>query len=848
MYRNFIFSIAGVAFLVLLQTAGCTSREKDHHPSQLKPSEEFFAARNFPHFEEAGEAFLQALDAARASAVLRDPSPPGFDTPWQQVGPRNIGGRINTIARHPNDAGTYLAGLVAGGIFKTTDGGATWYPVFDDQPVLSISRIVFDPSSPGVVYAATGDPNISSYIFLGQGIYKSTDDGESWSLLGLDDAGIINALAIDPSNPQILYAGSMGIPLRPGSERGFYRSEDGGLTWEKTLYLSQEAGITDILIDPDDPEVVFACGWHRVRNQAVSIVSGPLSRVYRSKDRGLTWDTLTSGLPQGSFSRPAIAWSQGRFFVRMVGTNQQLEGIYASDDQGDSWYPVPLTDLPANALGGFGWYFGKFVVNPQNMADIFLLGVDLWRTRNGGLQWEKATPFWWVYDVHADKHDLVFTPEGHLVLATDGGLYRSLDDGETWARMDDIPNTQFYRIAWNPHDPEMTAGGSQDNGTTVGTGNPHQWEHIYGGDGFQPAFHPEYPEIMFAEWQNGNLVQSSDYGFNFVDFTEGVNPSDNTAWDTPYFVSMHPPHAMWLGTNRVYRNDNPYIPQWYPVSDKLTDPAEPWLRSTHVITALGESPLVPGRVYAGTGDGRLWGRDPQTDAWTFIADGLPQRFVTSCQGSPTWPDRVFVTHSGYKYNQFASHVHRSEDGGQTWTSINGDLPPLAVNDLVVLPGHGDSILFAATDAGIYGTVDGGQSWHPLGTGMPAVPVYDMTWNAGLHTLVAGSHARSAFALPLAAITDPPVSVQPASSAHKAWRLFPNPGQGTVAYLQRSSDGPKPSGTWRCYNSDGQLAGQGTLPEGAFKVNLPVSGWSPGVYFFDIISGDTREVVKWIKTE
>lgn len=826
-------------------TSGCTDEcvEDLLIEHYLKPSEWFHYVRNYPAFDEAVDGYLQAKAWHREHASLRGERPQGFDTPWVSRGPYNIGGRINTIARHPTEPLVYLAGLTAGGVFKTVDGGANWYPVFDGMPVMAISKIVWDPEDTEVVYVATGDPNISAYVHLGLGLYKSMDAGETWQLLGLEDVGVISAFALDPDEPSTMYAGSMGIVLRPGEERGLYRSEDGGITWQKTLFLSDLAGITDILVDPVDPDVVYASGWRRVRNHAMSIVTGPESRIYRSQDRGMTWDTLTNGLPTGPQSRTGLAWSQGSLFVQFVGTNQQLEGIYRSDDQGDSFAAIPQEGLAANALGGFGWYFAKLRINPYDKNDIFLLGVDLWRTRNSGLSWARATPPWWTYEVHADKHDLFMPAPGVIVLATDGGTYLSLDDALTWSRMDDIPSTQFYRIAYNMHDPSFWVGGSQDNGTTGGYTNPAAWERIFGGDGFQPAFHPLHPELFYAMWQNGNLVMSADYGVTFDEFKNGIQATDRTGWDTPFFISTHPPHGMYIATDRVYINENPFEANWTAISDQLTDPAEPFFPGTHVVTELGESPLVPGLVFAGTGDGRVWKGELTTGNWTNITAGLPEQYVTSCQGSPTYPDRIFVTYSGYRYNSFVPHIHRSDDGGANWVSINGDLPPFAVNDLVILPDTEDMILFAATDAGVYATVNGGENWHLLGDGLPEVPVYDIAHNPALNLLMAGTHARSFFTIDLSSIWDGWVPVATPEPASFYVDVYPNPVSGDLLHVEHRSGGGDLRWQYHLYDASGKLTRNWGAPSGGNRQSLELGLIHNGVYFLHIEGTRSREIRK-----
>lgn len=769
--------ILPVLFLFLL---GSCSLE--HHPqtqAELKPFEEYYLLRNYPNMDSGAEGYIQALEMTRTMAGQRGNAPEGFDAPWINKGPNNVGGRVNTLVRHPADSNMLFSGLTAGGIFKSINGGASWYPVFDDQPALSISFIRIHPTDPSVIYAGTGDPNISSYVFLGKGLFRSLDYGESWSYVGLEDAGILSDLVIHPTNPDTLYVGSMGIPMRRGEERGLYRSYDGGKNWEKVLYLSDEAGITDILVSPDNPSVIFACGWHRVRNQAESIVNGNMSRLYRSMDGGNTWSVIQNGLPNEPLSRSGLAWSQGQVFVLFVGTNQNLKGIYRSQDAGNTWTQIPtdqdLNGLPGNALGGFGWYFGKLAVNPSDSNDIFLLGVDLWRTTNGGLNWQKSTPSWWVFDVHADKHDLAFHPGGRIDLATDGGAYTSLDGGTNWSDLDNFPASQFYRVALNPHDESQLTGGLQDNGTVTGWNDPDKWKRLFGADGFQPVFHPVYPDVMYAEWQGGGLVVTTNSGEDWDDFTDGIDPADRVGWDAPYFISAHAPHPLYHGTNRVYRNSDHFTAAWLPISDKLTNEVEMFHPGTHVITAMGESPLVPGVVLAGTGDGHMWITQNDGQTWDDVTAGLPERYVTDCTGSPTSAQRIFVSHSGYRYNEFFSHLHRSDDAGLNWIDISGDLPPLGINTFVVLPATGDSILFVGTDAGVYGTIDGGISWYKLGTGMPDVPVYDMVYQASSQTLVIGTHARSMFTISLEDILTPMnTTVQGVLSTVLDWRLRSNP--------------------------------------------------------------------------
>ncbi|MCF8237065.1 MAG: hypothetical protein K9I85_02835 [Saprospiraceae bacterium] len=836
-------------FLIAVLFAACQAREEVIPSTALKPFEEYYLLRNFPNLEGGAEGFLQAKALTRAMASQRNDAPYGFDASFVNRGPDNIGGRVNTLIRHPEDSNMIFSGLTAGGIFKSIDGGASWYPVFDDQITLSISFIRIDPKNPAVIYAGTGDPNISSYVFLGQGLYRSTDYGESWANVGLQDAGILSDLVIHPDHPDTLYVASMGIPMRRGVERGLYRSYDGGQNWDKVLYLSDEAGITDILINPDNPNILFACGWHRVRNQAESIVNGNLARVYRSLDGGDTWTKLDNGLPDEPLSRSGLAWSQGRVFVLFVGTNQNLKGVYSSTDNGTSWQEIPtdqdLNGLPSNALGGFGWYFGKMAVNPHDAEDIFILAVDLWRTIDGGNNWFRSTPEWWVYNVHADKHDLTFHPNGRVDLATDGGAYTSWDGGNSWEDLDEFPASQFYRIALNPHDPDQLSGGLQDNGTVRGWNAPASWERVYGGDGFQPAYHPVLADVFYAEWQGGSMVVTTDGGDNWDDFTNGIDPNDRVGWDAPYFISVHPPYPMYHGTNRIYRNMDHFNANWISISGKLTDTVEQFYPGTHVITALGESPLVPGTVLAGTGDGHLWITQDDGQSWNDVTTGLPERYVTSCQGSTEELNRIFVSHSGYRYNEFISHFHRSDDAGKTWIDISGDLPPLGVNTFVVIPETGDSIILVGTDAGIYGTVDGGEQWFPFGSGMPAIPVYDMKYQPITQTLVIGTHARSMYTVSLKELLEPVnTAIQLPKNGLQAWRIQGNPASSNIHLV---STGTFPSGTILLSLVDpvgksilNQML-QGDVKSGQ-KIDIDLPTVQTGLYYLSIQQGEKRQVL------
>jgi len=783
MKKTLTTSLFGLLIAILITscaTEPVATPQNNRWDTKHIPSEQFLLQRSYPDKQFDLRAYTRALEQARDQQSSGDR---GIDAEWTVQGPGNIGGRVTSIAVHPTNENIIYAGFADGGVFKTTDGGNSWLPIFDDQLFLAIGTIVLDPVDPNTVYVGTGDPNISGLPSIGDGLYKSTDGGTNWTHLGLEAQRIISKVAIDPTDTDVLYVACMGLPFGPTPDRGVYKSTDGGQNWDQILYLSDTTGVIDMMMNPENPQVLYAAGWDRIRNNSRSLTSGKGARIYRTTDGGENWVKLENGLPGGEQSRIGLAMSGLNpevVFAMVVNSNFNLEGIYKSTDSGDNWSAIPTDEyannLDGGALGGFGWYFGKLRVNPKDDNDIYLLGIDLWRTTDNGNFWDQAAPQWWTYEVHADKHDLLFTVGGNLILGTDGGVYKSTDNADTWVDIENIPTTQFYRVGYNPHEPDFYYGGAQDNGTTGGNANDiNAWPRIYGGDGFQPAFDPIDPMKMYAETQNGGLVFSVDGGYDWRFGQEGLS-GDRRNWDMPYIISPHSNQVLYTGTYRAYRGaTGADTLVWNVISDDLTEGTDD---RYHTITTLDESPVLQGLLYYGAVDGYVNRRDPETGVWSSIAAGLPQRYVTDIKASPDFQDGVYITHSGYKDNDYIPHIHRSSDRGQNWEDISGDLPELAVNDIYILPNNQDSVLFAATDGGVYASLNRGQNWSRLGTGMPFIPVFDLELNVARNELIAGTFARSIMTFPLDSLgvsSDIMVAVNPVPLPARTFvKLSPNP--------------------------------------------------------------------------
>ncbi|MBI1226825.1 MAG: T9SS type A sorting domain-containing protein [Bacteroidetes bacterium] len=836
-----------LVYFAIISLTACQTEDKVSEFSESDfPNENFFLQRAYPDDFMDIKAYESGMAEARIMGSQRGI---GFDAEWTVQGPGNIGARVNTMAVNPQNENIIFAGFSSGGLWRTIDAGQNWEPVFDTQTWPSIGVVTFDPTNPQTIYVGTGDPNISFYPMLGDGIYKSTDGGDTWTHIGLDAQRVITKIVVNPANPNIIFASSMGMPFIRDNERGLYRTTDGGANWQQVLFISDQAGVTDLVMDPFDPNVLYASGWDRVRSNQESTISGPGAKVFKTVDGGDTWTQLTNGLPSDNMSRTGLAISKltpGLVYSMFVGTDLELAGIFKTTDAGDNWEPIDIFGAEGS-MSGQGWYFSQLRTSPTNDDELYLLGLELYRGYPELGFWEQLGPPWWTYEVHADKHDLVVTNSGNLYLATDGGAYKSMDAGNTWQDIENIPTTQFYRVAFNPHEPENYYGGAQDNGTTGGNANaPNDWPRIYGGDGFQAIFHPTDPLVFYAETQNGGLVVTDDGGGSFYDAKFGIDENDRRNWDMPVAMSNHNPEILYTGTYRMYRSTEGTIPFWEAISDDLTDGLI-FNPRHHNISAISESPLEPGLVYVGTSDGNVHRNDGDDFMWTNISAGLPDRYVTDVEASPTNQNWVYVTHSGYRDNEFIPRVHRSTNQGQTWEDISSNLPNIAVNNLFVLPGHGDSVLFVATDAGIYATLNGGQEWSRLGTNMPYIPSFDLDWNPVQNTLIAGTFARSIMTYPIDSLLTQPVSaVKNNLAALKDLKISPNPATDKILVTASLASADQVT-ELAIFDLHGRQFGTSkTTQEKQINQSFEVGALPAGQYFLRLKSGDKVGVSRFIK--
>jgi photosystem II stability/assembly factor-like uncharacterized protein len=713
------------------------------------PSDWFLVQRAWPQRDVKPASRRAAWRHAEAMHAVAAPFGRAAGAAWMFAGPTNIGGRIADVACHPGDPSTCWVGAAEGGVMKTTDGGATWIPTMDSESSLSIGDIAVDPSDPSVLYVGTGEPNGGggSVTYGGTGIFKSTDGGASWANVGLPDSRFIGRVVVDPQSSSRVFVAVLGALFSTSPERGVYRSTDAGASWAQVLALNDSTGAVDVVCHPTDPGIVYAALWQRLRTPGNLSYGGDGSGLWRSTDGGDTWNELTNGLPSGpSVGRIGLAIAESDpdvlYAIYAEADPGAFAGLYRTTDGGDTWTRTNDSAL-SNVFATFGWWFGNVRVDPTDPDVVFAVGYEVWRSLNGGASWANIGS-----SMHVDHHALDFAPNGDLYEGNDGGMYKSVNGGVSWAKLPDLPATQFYAIDVDEQNPQRLYGGAQDNGTNrTLTGNLDDWANILGGDGFTCLVDPVNNAYVYAEWQNGNLYRSTNGGASFQWAQSGLSGRRN--WSMPVVLDPGNPATLYAGTDRVFRSVS-RAATWSVVSPDLTNGPGPGNRTFGTITTLAVAPTDGNVVWAGTDDANVWVTTNGGGTWTHVSSGLPQRWITRVAVDPADATVAYVTVSGFRWDEPQPHVFRSTDFGATWTDVSGNLPEAPVNDIVVDPDD-SSVLWVATDFGVYGSTDTGTTWSVLGTGLPNVVVSDLRLHQPTRTLVAGTYGRSMWKLDLGSV-------------------------------------------------------------------------------------------------
>ncbi len=762
------FTIAGVFATILLTAIWLCIPDRGLKPlktmpaphgkyNQPYPGDWMLRQRAYPHDMVNPAAVTRGLKQARK---LRAEIPLSKNAvSWEMAAQTSVPGRVIHLAQGAGNR--IFAGTPSGGLWRSQDEGASWQAVFDDMPSLSIGGIAAAPSSPNVLYVGTGSGNGSynSVLYPGAGVFKSTDSGDSWTPVGLEATRFIGRVVVHPTNPDIVFVAAMGPIQFESADRGLYRSKDGGLHWEKVLFVNEATGCIDVAIDPNNPNRLYAATWQRQRSKFGREYTGPGSALWRSDDGGESWTAMANGLPeQGDLGRMGLAIAPSSpNILYAVGSDKdhELEGVYKSVDSGDSWTKINTGNM-SGMYSGFGWYFCNVRVHPKNPDKVFVMGVRLFQSEDGGTSWRQYDNTVPVqlrndpdYQVHVDYHDLIFTGEDGEIgyVANDGGVYRSEGEAILWKAVGTPPDAQFYTAEIDPNSPDRVFGGLQDNGVQFNNaGSTSPWTFIFGGDGMQIQVHPENSLSIFMESQWGFLYHA--YNWEYYPVYEELDENDRFEWNTPILLDPTDPNTLYVGSQRLWRASDiqPGVYDFRPISGDLSKGGIPGSTSAGAITAFDVAASDSNVIIAGTNDGNAWATSDGGENWRQLS-GLPDRWVTGVAVDPQDPNTAYITFSGYYDVDYQPHIMMTRDQGAIWTDISGNLPEAPINDVVIDPVNRD-ILYIASEYGVYYSLNRGESWRPLGVGLPMITVSDLDLHAASGKLAAATFGRSMYVIDL----------------------------------------------------------------------------------------------------
>ena len=721
---------------------------------------------------------LQTLEAQKRKNKKTPESTPTVSLEafnLRNVGPAFLSGRIADIKTHPENESVWYVATGSSGVWKTVNAGTTWTPIFDDQPSYSTGCITLDPSNPDVVWVGTGENVGGRHVAYGDGIYRSDNGGTTWKNMGLKKSEHISEIIVHPDNSDVVWVAAQGPLWTSGGERGLYKTTDGGTSWKRVLGNDKWTGVTDIMIDPRNPQILYAATWDRHRTVAALMGGGPGTALYRSDDGGENWTKLTNGLPKSNMGKIGITISpQNPDVVYAAIELDRTQGaVFRSSNRGASW-----TKMSDTVSGGTGpHYYQELYASPHEFDRLYLMNVRVLTSGDGGKTFVQLKE----QDKHSDNHAIVFKKDdpNYIMLGTDAGIYETFDNAETWRYIKNLPLTQFYKVAVNNAEPFYHIfGGTQDNGSAggpsatderEGIANKHWYKTLFA-DGHQSATDPVYNDIIYAETQQGGLYR--------IDLTTGEQvsvqpkaglgePYERFNWDAPILVSPHNPKRLYFASYRVWKSES-RGDDWEPISgdltrneDRLTLPImgrkQSWdnawdlgaMSNYNTITSLAESPVQEGLLYAGTDDGFIQVSENGGESWRKIpvtALGLaPRTFVNDIKADLFDANTVYVALDNHKEGDFNPYLFKSTDKGQSWQSISGNIPDRTLVWRMVQDPVKKNLLFAATEFGIYTSLNGGTSWQKLG-GAPTISFRDLTIQKRENDLVAASFGRGFFVL------------------------------------------------------------------------------------------------------
>jgi photosystem II stability/assembly factor-like uncharacterized protein len=667
------------------------------------------------------------------------------------IGPAVNSGRIGDFAVHPTKHSTYYVAVSSGGVWKTVNSGTTWEPIFDGEDSYSIGCVTLDPNDPLVVWVGTGENNSQRSVSYGDGVYKSADGGKSWEKMGLEDSAHIAKILVDPRDSNVVYVAAQGPLWNAGGDRGLYKTTDGGQTWERSLEIDENTGVTDLWMDPRNPDVLYAAAYQRRRHVWTLIDGGPGSAIYKSRDAGQTWKKMTNGLPEADMGRIGLAVSPANPDVVYAIVEAADEGgFYRSTDAGVNWKKM------SEYMSQSPQYYNEIIPDPVKVDRVYSMDTWMHVTEDGGKTFKKVGEKY----KHVDNHALWIDPENtdYLLAGCDGGIYESFDRGATWHYKSNLSISQFYRVSVDNAEPFYNVyGGTQDNNTLGGPSRTasdqgivnSDWVVTVGGDGYETVIDPEDPNVVYSQWQYGGLVRYDRLTGETVDIKPRHGKGEAPLrfnWDSPVIISPHSHTRLYFAAQILFRSDD-RGDSWRAVSPDLSaqidrNELEVMDRVWSVdavaknastsfygnIVSLDESSLVEGLIYVGTDDGLIQVTEDGGATWRKIESfpGVPARsYVSDIESSLHDADTVYASFDNHKKGDFKPYVLESTDRGRTWTSITGDLPERGTVYTLIQDHEKPSLMFAGTEFGVFFTIDGGARWIPLEGGLPPIAVRDL---------------------------------------------------------------------------------------------------------------------------
>ncbi|MEM9918281.1 MAG: glycosyl hydrolase, partial [Bacteroidota bacterium] len=695
----------------------------------------------------------------------------------RSIGPAFMSGRIADVAIHPKDDNVWYVAVGSGGVWKTKNAGTTWTPIFDKQTSYSIGCITIDPNNPNIVWVGTGENVGGRHVGFGDGIYRSTDGGNNWENMGLKQSEHISRIIVHPNNSSVIWAAVQGPLWSKGGERGIFKSTDNGKSWKQVLGDKEWVGATELIIDPRDPDHLYAATWQRHRTVAAYMGGGPGTGIYESIDGGEQWTKRTEGLPKSNMGKIGLAISpqQPDILYAAIELNRRSGAVYRSADRGATW--TKQSETVSGATGPH--YYQELYACPHQFERLYLVDVRMQISDNGGKTFRRMKEKY----KHSDNHAIAFRKDDpdYLLVGTDGGLYESFDLAENWRFIDNLPVTQYYKVAVDDREPFYHIyGGTQDNNTQGGpsrTDNVHgiqnsDWKVVLNWDGHQPATEPGNPDIMYAERQEGNISRIDLKTGEVIDIqpqpAEGET-YERFNWDAPILVSPHQTTRIYFASQRVWRSDD-RGDNWQAISGDLTRNQErfdlpimgrkqswdnAWdllaMSNYNTITSLAESPKQEGLIYAGTDDGLIQITEDGGKNWRKLEAGkLPgvpaTAFVNDIKADLFDAQTVYIALDNHKYGDFKPYLLKSTDAGKSWKSISSNLPERTLVWRIVQDHIKKELFFAATEFGIYFSVNSGREWVPLKGNVPTISFRDLAIQRRENDLIGASFGRGFFVL------------------------------------------------------------------------------------------------------